>query len=106
MHGGVNRYHDKPENSEGIPEFRVVDTSYEDGYSSASFTCYACDMWDGNRLDIDAENQPWIWAASSFQGHTSDDPNKPLTRHNFYGKSFQLSSHSHPSRDFFFFFLD
>ncbi|KAI4598433.1 hypothetical protein KJ359_002843 [Pestalotiopsis sp. 9143b] len=70
--------------SEGIPDFRVVDTSFNDGYSVANFICYACNRWDGNSLKVETENQPWIWATNVFQDHRSDDPNKHLERHNSY----------------------
>lgn len=82
----MNRYHDPPKYAEDMPDFRVMETNFDAGYSSASFVCYACNKWDGNRLDTGAETQPWVWATNDFQDPDSDDPNKKLGRHNYYGK--------------------
>ncbi|KAK6221085.1 hypothetical protein LQW54_001658 [Pestalotiopsis sp. IQ-011] len=90
QHGSVvvgprsSSFHDRPGLSEVIPDFRVVDKSFNDGYSVANFICYACNRWDGNSLKVETENQPWIWATNVFQDRRSDDLNKYLERHNSY----------------------
>lgn len=69
-----------------MPDSRVISTSYDEGYSNVNFLCYACNRWDGSRLSIDAETQPWIWATNDWQDPLSDDPNKKLDRHDYYGE--------------------
>lgn len=100
LHAGVvfgprsTQYHDEPKHTPDLPEIEIRRTGFTEGYHSVDFVCYGCNLWDSHALKPDAVSQPWIWATNPFTESESDDPNKNLQRHAFYGSMFMDMSAS------------
>jgi hypothetical protein len=81
-------YHEPPRYTSDLPNVTIVDTGFKDGYHSVKWICHACNRWDGASLRSDSDALPWIWANNPYADAGSDDPDKPLDRHMFYGNFF------------------
>ena len=88
-------FHDEPRFNNELPDVAIVDSRLKDGYNEVSFVCHACNQWDGVSLRSDSKSLPWIWANHPFAEADSDDPDKSLQRHMYYGSFFMDMSSAH-----------